>query len=465
MRDTEASRDMARNAAAWSFVSDAAAAFPGSAERLLRDAAERIARRPEGRVALVLHLSRLRPPAPRPHHERIARAILQEVALRREGQLFALRNGDLVLICRTGPDVLVLPDTLGRLLRLDLPQRMPILSVWRLEQAADALLAYVRERLADRTHAASRPPPPGPVSPLALQTLAAALQHAHWPDITHRQTAVLLGTGNLPQVMPQPLFRELTVSLVALDPPPEAGGPIASDPCLLGQIAPRLDGDLLEVLADAFGKGGPLDAADAAAPPLHLNLAVPTLLTPAFARFAKRCRDAGRTLGAEITLASASADPATFEAARREVAKAGCTLVLDGLSQIALLMTRPWALCADLVKLDWSSLQPNPPPDEQATFAAALQAIGSGRLVLTGADDEAAMRWGLAQGIRRFQGRHVDAMLAAARILSCPAASGCTLPQCLERGAATGPAGRRFCHRTDLLDAGLPVRIANTAPP
>ena len=235
---------------------------------------------------------------------------------------------------------------------------------------------------------------------------------------------------------------------------------MSGDPCLLGQLAPQLDAALLAVLSDALGKGGPLDAADPPAPPLHLNLAVPTLLSPAFARFAARCRAAERTLGAEVTLEAAGADPTGFAQARRLAAEAGCTLVLDGVSCHALLLTRPWALRTDLVKVEWSPLLPDLPPAEQAALAAALQAIGTARLVLYDADDEAAIRWGFAHGIRRFQGRHVEVMLAAARLLSCPAAAGCTLGQCVERAAATGPAARRFCRRPDLLDAGPPARLA-----
>ena len=459
MTDTGPGRDATRNASAWSFVADAAASFPGSAERLLHDAAARAARHPQGRVALVLHLSRLRPPAPRPHHARIARALLEETAQRRDGQVFAPRNGDLVLICGAGPDVLVLPDMLGRLLRLDAPDPAAIVSAWRLEQSPEPLLAYAAARLADRAPAAAPPPPAAAASPLALDALMGALQRAHWPDITHRQTAALLASGTLAQAMLRPLFREVTVALAAIDPAAEAGGPVSGDPCLLGQLAPQLDAALLAVLSEALGKGGPLDAADPQAAPLHLNLAVPTLLSPAFASFAARCREASRTLGAEVTLEAAGADPTAFARARRLAAEAGCALVLDGVTCHALLLTRPWALRADLVKVAWSPLLPELPPAEQAALAAALRAIGTARLVLYDADDEAAIRWGFAHGIRRFQGRHVEVMLAAARLLSCPSASGCTLRQCVERAAATGPAARQFCRRPDLLDCGAPARL------
>ncbi len=78
--------------------------------------------------------------------------------------------------------------------------------------------------------------------------------------------------------------------------------------------------------------------------------------------------------------------------------------------------------------------------------------LDSDRIVLHRAETEAAVTWGQAQGISRFQGRHVDAMLGAGRILHCPLSRGCTLRQCIERGAAIADVGRSGCGNTALLD-------------
>lgn len=438
----------------------ATAAYPGSAERLLHDAAERATRHPQGKLALVLHLSRLRPPAPRPHHLRIGRAILQDAAHRYEGQVFALRNGDLVLLCRAASEVLGLPEMLGRLLRLDAPDPAALHSLWRLEQAADRLLDYAAARLADRLPAPREAAQAAAAlaSPLAVEAVEAVLRQARWPDVTQRQTAALLTidrTTQNPGV--RPLFCEVGFAIAGLE---ARAGAASADPYLFRHLARRLDGQMLRALAEAFGSGSPLDAARRPAPPFHVNLTLPTLLSPAFAAFAGRCRAAGATLGAEVALIEASADVTLFARARRFAVEAGIALVLDGVTHHALLLSRPWVLGADLVKLDWSATLPQLAAAEQAELEAALQAVGPARLVLQRAEDEVALRWGFARGIRRFQGRHVDAMLAASRLLGCTAASGCTLRQCVERAAATGVAARRFCHRPDLLDAGIPPGVA-----
>jgi hypothetical protein len=452
-----------RNAPTWPFVADPTV-FAGSAERSLRDAAERAARRPHGKLALALHLSRLPPPAPRPHHGRIARAILHDIAQRHEGQIFSLRNGDLVLICALAREPLALPDVFGRLLRSDAAQTETLTSLWQLEQAAGALLDYAAERLADPAPARPSPPViPTSVSPLAIDALEAVLRQRQCADITERRMAIIFTGGPAAVSSLRPLFCEVSLAMAALQAQVDGGDRLDADPWLLQHLAHRLDGSLLAAVAAAFGSGSPLDPGNRPAPPIHLNLTLPTLLSPAFADFVRRCRSAGKVPGAEVTLIEAVADPSGFAQARQAAAAAGWRLVLDDVSHHALLLTRPWRLDADLVKLAWSPQLPQLAATEQADLGEALRAIGPSRIVLHHTDDESALRWGFAHGIRRFQGRHIDAVLAASRLLSCPAADGCTLRQCTERGATTGPAGRRFCRQPDLLDAGMPT-VAEAHP-
>jgi hypothetical protein len=100
---------------------------------------------------------------------------------------------------------------------------------------------------------------------------------------------------------------------------------------------------------------------------------------------------------------------------------------------LALLLAEPAALRPALLKLDWSPPMAELPAGERSALAAALERIGPERVVLHRADSEAALRWGLAQGVRRFQGRHVDAMLAARRMVACPHAARCGVNRCVEQ--------------------------------
>ncbi len=466
-----------------------------------------------GMMALVLHLSALRPPAPRPHHRRVARVILQDVAARHDGQVFAFGNGDIALLCAasglhdTGraPTVPVareassardpaggpapLAAALTRLLRIDAVDPARLISVWPLGTDHAALLAYAAARAAEGIAA----PPPDDEPALqagVVDEIGALIGRAHIHDLMQRQTAVvllppreraphdrllhdrpphdrLLQDGAIRSTEPaamRPIFREVAFSIAALTA--RTGGAHAgSDPFLFRHIAAQLDRRMLELVAGQNGQGGALDPMVAArgAPPLHLNLTLGAILSPSFAAFAAACRAAGATAGIEVSLIEASADSRAFAAARAAVARAGMALVLDGVSHLAMVLAAPWLLETDLLKLDWSPRLEDLAEADRRDIASAIQAAGAHRIVLQRAGSEAAIRWGMALGIRRFQGRHIDAMLGASRIVGCALSGGCALRQCIERAGAIGLAGRAGCGNPALLDAAVPPRAWQAA--
>ncbi|GAC1339357.1 MAG: hypothetical protein NVSMB18_07430 [Acetobacteraceae bacterium] len=430
-----------------------------NAERPLRDAVQRLARSPQARhagwVALALHLSRLPPPAPRPHHRRIARAVLDDAAARNEGQLFPLANGDLMLLLRSPDGATALAGALARLFQIDAPNPALLLSRWLVPSESDPLLAYVEAASAEATTSGAKLAE-GTEELDALGTTEQLIDSGNLSDLTQRQTAVLFCPTDH---QPRPLFSELSLSVSALEARMAAGGRAAADPFLLHRLVHRLDARLLRALAEDLRSAGPLTAPmRSGGPMLHLNLTLSGILSPGFASFAGACREAGLVAGVEVALLDACADPEGFLLARGRLRLAGLRLVLDVVSHQALLMTVPAALQPDLLKLEWSPLI----PEAGRPLEAAVASFGPAKVVLQRTDTAEALRWGLAQGIRRFQGRTIDFLLAAKRIDACDHATLCTMRQCLERGSATGPGGRSGCRNVALLDAGLP-RLA-TAP-
>ncbi|KAA5611521.1 hypothetical protein [Rhodovastum atsumiense] len=476
-------------------ASPPAMAPEGGGEHLLLDAVRRALRRPEGRMALVLHLSRLDPPAPRPHHQRIARAILQDTAQRHEGQVFALGNGDMVLLCHLAEkrapaaprpvgtiglaDPADLPATLGRLLRVDAPDPTRVISIWHLDGDTAGLQAYAAARAAD---APARPPQeqaagePGQIA--AVAAIAALVDDTAVGDLVHLQTGVLMtgpaGTdtaeGDGPSL--RPIYRKVILATAALEARLAAEGQAGADPFLFRHLARRLDRRLLALLHQAAGQGaagqgGPFAACVPAGGwvALHLELTLPLILSDAFAGYAASCRDAGIALGVEVSLLEACGDPVSFARARALLVEAGLRLILGEVSHLTLLIARPEALQPDLLKLEWSPRLRELPAQERQQLAATIERIGPDRILLHRADTETALCWGLSHDIRRFQGRHIDAMLAATRMVGCHDAAGCTLRECIERAAASGPAGRTGCRTPGLLAPSLPVPLPPVPAP
>jgi EAL domain-containing protein (putative c-di-GMP-specific phosphodiesterase class I) len=446
---------------------------PPGAERALIDTAERAMRAPRGKVALALHLCRLKPPAPRPHHTRIARALLQETAQRYAGQLFALRNGDLLLLCTLPPEEnrlaggqsspLALPATLLRLFGVDAPEQDRLTTIWRLEEEADRFWAFLTtpqgesaaEPLAE-DHATSA------AGIIALEELVAT---AFIPDLLSQQTAIHLHAGrDLPLTARlTPLFREITFSRAALARRPDMADALA-DPFLFRHFATRLDARILEHLHDDLAQGGRLTRATLRQNlPLHLNLTPESIVSTQFARLADAAQRSNARFGVEVSLMHATADPRLMGFASRLLDMAGFPLIIDGIDHVGLTMAHPAGLRPALVKLRWSPRLADPAPTAKAAIAAALGRVGAERVVLYGAETEDALLWGQAHGIRQFQGYFLDAVQAATRIAFCHSARACTLRQCTTRGGALSPTIRGGCGNPALLDMA-PTRPAPDTP-
>jgi hypothetical protein len=434
-------------------------------ERHLLAALERVARAPQGWSVVALHLSRLLPPAPRPHHRRIARAVMQDAAQRGDGQVFALRNGDVLLLTRNvAQPVSVVSDRLRRLFGREANDAGGIVSEWQLPAGSPELLAYTADRLREPEAAANKEAAPPPAE--VVDAVAIAIAGARAQDIIQRQVAVQLDPhGGGPGAAMHVSFRELTFSLDVLETRlPESMRP-GQDPVLLMHLSRYLDQRMLQILQLERGSSAPLDIGVNTNFALHLNLSLPGVMSDAFAILAGQFRAIGRPLGIEISMLEAVADPPGFAHARARLREFGARLVLDGVSHQALLMSRPALLRTDVMKLVWSPRIADAPAEEKAALATAVLEADPARIILHRAETEAAVRWGIANRIRLFQGRYIDQMLGVQRMVSCLGAPACTLQQCAERARATGGAGRASCTNFPLLDAALPGAPAGGSGP
>ena len=411
------------------------------ADGLLQQAIERQLRIGLERSVLVLHLSRLLAPAPRPHHRRVARLVLDDAAQLYGGQVFPRPNGDLALICATDA-ASGLIETLARLFRADASTPSTLLSQWTLPQDAESVLTY-----AGRESPAFDAVMDVPVEASVVDAIGALIATTRFSDLVRRQMAVhITGTGA------RPMFHEVAFSSQAVQARVAAMAPARADPFLFRHIAARLDVRMLEAMQGEMTRAGPL----ALCRTIHLKLTLQGARSAGFLRFAAAARRSGVAVGIEISLLEACADAAGFAEAKAVLRDNACAVVLDAISHPALLITTPEVLEPDLIKLDWTPRMASLPAREQRGLEAGLQRLGLDRVVLQGSETEYAVSWGLGIGIRRFQGSYVDAMMGAFRITACPHAPLCTFRQCTDRGTATGEAGRMGCRNTALLDGGSP---------
>ena len=394
-------------------------------QRQLRDALERILRSVGSRAGwalLVLRLSRLPAPGPLPHHRRVAAALLDEAAERCTGQLFGLANGDLALLFRPGDDGAGVLGLIASLFGADGAEVEPLRSLWRLPEEAEAAQAYVSEPAVL--------PPWGPEAGADAERVTVA-PDAPLAAVMVRGTAVRLRAEAGHPILP--LFREVGV---------------AAESGLQASAAAGLEQRLLVEAREAMDTGHPMFAGPSV--PLNLPLTPAGILSMGFAKLASVRAVSGRPMLVELPLSAAFADAGTFVLARERLRLTGMRFVLGGVSRRWMGLCRPEVLAPDLVKLAWE-----PALRGGAGVAEALGRLGPQWTVLTGCDTEAAVAWGLENGVQRFQGGFVDTMLAVRRLRACPAGRGCSVGLCRGRAASLEPGVRGGCRNLALLDAAV----------
>lgn len=395
-----------------------------------QQALDRILRSGQATSVLQLYLSRVHPAGPQPHHRRVARCLFDD-AVQAGGQVFTCSNGDLLMIA--GPDTVAgLGATLLRLFRGEAPADQQLLGLWSLPDDEAAIHAAFATSAELQSSAREQAAPLGTIAAISVM-----LSSAPCGELIRRQVAVQIVGGRL-----RPLFHELSISVPALEAHIGMRLPSGADPYLSRYLAGQLDERMLGGLADAE-----LDRIHA----LNVNLPLTCAGSPGLSALSGAARQAGLLLGVEIPFVEVMADLPRFTALRAAWQADGWRVLLDGIDHHMLLQCDPASLLPDLIKLEWSALIPAQPAREQRRLARALEAVGTDRVVLDRADTETALIWGIERGITRFQGRHVDAMLAADRLRMCEHAAGCSLRQCIDRAAATDADGQIGCRDTGLL--------------
>ena len=202
-----------------------------SQEYLLLDYLQRLGRNVEGRMAVHIHLSRLRPQNRQDHHIRIAAATFEGMVQNYEGQIFILSNSDLFFVCKdaTVEDIdaaimkvryLFSEDPLSQ---GDEEEDLARFCSWyNVATQFEDLLELVkqmhreRERKSRLAVSADQKVDPRsknvrkPLDPEQLGKLESFLQRADLSNLMRRQPVCAL-TPNNPT--PQPVFRELFISI------------------------------------------------------------------------------------------------------------------------------------------------------------------------------------------------------------------------------------------------------------
>lgn len=418
-------------------------------ENLLYDAAERVGRIREGRLALHLHLSQLLPANRDEGRIRIAFRLFESMVDAYRGQMFLLTNSDIILICKDAriSDLDAMVFKLRALFSTDpltyaesAEGQDRFVSYYDLEADYDAFFGLCGDMVvsAKKSMADQRKAPQ--IQPLDSKTLTKVLERIGATDIAgvvRRQACIQINEKMTAEVA----FQEFFMSIMDLQKVLAPDVNILSNRWLFQHLSQVLDLRVLSVLQDSGFRKMP------AAFSLNLNMA--TIETPVFQQFEASIR--GRSgLVVEFQLLDIFNDLDGFLRARDKLRSRGHKSVLDGMSPLTLQFMDGELFDTDYIKVSWS---PDMIDDiKTAELQHALGPVGFDRVILSRCDTETSISWGLAQGIRMFQGRFLDSMISAVTMAQCDKSSACTLNQCTQRHGVITGRPRAECGNNDMLD-------------
>ncbi|HLN22737.1 MAG TPA: hypothetical protein VK558_02000 [Patescibacteria group bacterium] len=393
-------------------------------ETLLLEYVHKLEKHRRGRRAVQVRLSGLQPINRREHHIRIAVNTFETLVKQLKGQIFSLSNADLVFIFKEA----VLDEVEAAIVKLrflfsDDPMLLdegangkPAFADWFLLERDYETLLQLAQRVATeeqqrRTNEfakgfskqMARPVSRGdPLTPQMLGKLEEHLARADLANMMRRQ-AVCAIVGGSP---PQPVFHELFISIADLRETLLPNVNLASSPWLFQQLTETLDRRVLSLLNKHDDR--------TVAGDVSINLNVQTLLSPEFLTFDDNIKASMRgTIVLELQKVDVFADLGAFLFARDFAHDRGYRICIDGVNVESLPFVDRERLGLDLVKIVWDPLMVEGILPNGSTLSSYIDRCGPSRAILCRCDNQQAVDCGQGVGITLFQGRHVEAMLAA----------------------------------------------------
>lgn len=430
-------------------------------EHLLLDATERVGRIRDGRMAVHLHLSRLKPQNRQDGYLRVAGRMLEPMVSAYRGQIFLLTNSDIVFIV-SQPSPLDLKDHVHRLRGLFAKDPLTnddsgdgtdrFCTTYDLTFDYDAFVDMVKEALA-AARTKVRTQTSADLKPLDATSLSGVLEKLTMLDATpfvRRQSAISLAGGGNAEV----IFQEFFISVGDLQRAIAPDINLLSNRWMFQHLSSTLDRRLLEALRRLRLTKMP--------PALHLNLNIPSLTDPAFQALDQSLPE-GVGLGVEVQILDVLADSRRFFETQRQLKERGRHLAIDGLNEATLNFMDVGRTGADLYKLDWTPEMQE--PHRRDSILSALKHVDPAKLLLARCDSEIAIAWGIDHGLQKFQGRYVEAMLAATTMAVCDKAAACTLAQCTSRHSVIAGSLRQDCGNNQMLDTPPMMRTPKRKTP
>ncbi|MDH5747970.1 MAG: hypothetical protein OEY85_01540 [Rhodospirillales bacterium] len=396
----------------------------GGQEALLLDYARRLEKHRHGRGSVHLHLSGLQPYNRREQHIRAAASSFEPLVQSMQGQLFTLRNSDLVFIYKSESQIQV-ETVVQRIhflfsddpLLVEEEDSNLVFDTWyNVETQYDEFFYLVqslvdieqkqeeekeRKRVNTRQALKDKQETGEPLTPAVLERIEQALVRADLSNMVRRQFVCGIG----PDMIPDALFSELFISIKDLQETLIPGVNLTSNRWLFQHLTETLDRRMLSMLNK---NDGPAIEGD-----ISCNMNVSTLLSQQFQDFNDGIPASRRgAMIVELQKVDVFADLGAYMFAREFVQDKGYRVCIDGLTHMTLPLVDRERLGADFIKMIWHYSMMDFEEEEIDHLRRLIARAGSGRVIMCRVDSEEAIRFGHTVGIVLFQGRQIETIHA-----------------------------------------------------
>lgn len=422
-------------------------------EGILLETAERVARIRAGRAVVHVHLSQLLPQNRDEARIRIAARLFESMVDAYQGQMFVLTNYDIVLLCKDAriADLDAVVFKLRALFAKDpltygggLDDRFA--TFYELDTDYDDFLAMCTDQAAQAKKRLAEQRNKPKIADLDASTLGPVMARIAQTDIAgvvRRQPCVYINDRRFAQVV----FQEFYMSIADLQKVLAPDINLLANRWLFMHLSQALDLSVMSALKAPGLRQHPV------AYSLNLNMA--STETPQFNEFIESVKGHSGVY-VEFQLTDVVNNLDLFFRTRDRLKAQQISTVLDGMNALSLQFVDAELYDTDFVKVNWAG---DMSTDIQTVeMQQALAPVGFDRVILARCDSEDAVSWGLDQGIRLYQGRFLDSMVAAVTLSECAKSAPCSLAQCITRHGVISGRPRAECGDNDKLDEFPPLR-------
>ena len=184
---------------------------------------------------------------------------------------------------------------------------------------------------------------------------------------------------------------------------------------------------------------------------ISLNLNLSTINTPDFINFEQYIKGQNQSIIVEVQPIDILNNMRAFINTKEKLHKLGHEVLLDATSLEMLQSLNIKSLGFDYVKLFWHDLMEEYNPQSEE-IKSLFEEIGVNKIILAKCLSENALRWGIKNGIRAFQGPYIDMLEVAMIRKNCPNGKRCTANDCLKRKKMISGNVRNMCDYKEILD-------------